>query len=114
MNYNLTMPMENNSANKLQEMRLRFIMAKLKRLIPFTILIQNSEILYIKNQKYFPIIFLTRSDYFKMIISALHKIVYYFKTPGSKIFLKDLIRNKFHLRIIITQSGKIFFQKKKF
>jgi hypothetical protein len=98
--------------NKLQG--LRMLMAKLKRLIPFTILVQNSKILHIKNQKFFPIIFLTRNDYYKMIISALQKIVYYFNTQSGKKFLKNLIRNKWKLRIIITQSGKIIFQIKKF
>lgn len=106
--------MKTDSANRLQEMRLRMIIAKLRRLIPYTILVQNSKILYIKNKKFFPIIFFTRNDYYTMIITTMYKIVYYFKTTAGKKFIKNLIQHKCQLRIIISQSGKIIFQIKKF
>lgn len=105
--------MKTNSANRLQEIGLRMIIAKLQRLIPYTILVQKSKILHIKNKKFFPIIFLTRNDYYTMIITTMHKIVYYFKTTDGKKFIKNLIQHKCQLIIIITQSGKIIFQIKK-
>jgi hypothetical protein len=108
------MPIKNNFMNNIKEMKLRLKIAKLRKLIPFTVVVQNSQLLHIKNQKFFPIIFLTRKDYYKMIISALYKIVYYFNTKPGKNFLKYLIHNKWKLRIIITQSRKIIFQIKRF
>lgn len=100
--------------NNIKEMKLRLKIAQLRKLIPFDILVQNSQLLHIKNQKFFPIIFLARKDYYKMIISALYQIVYYFNTKSGKNFMKYLIHNKLKLRIIITQSRKIIFQMKRF
>jgi hypothetical protein len=108
------MPIKNNFMNNIKEIKLRLKIAKLRKLIPFTVVVQNSQLLHIKNQKFFPIIFLTRKDYYKMIIFALYKIIYYFNTKPGKNFLKYLIHNKWKLRIIITQSRKIIFQIKRF
>jgi len=106
--------MERNLSTSIKEIQLKMIIAKLSKLIPFRIYVQKSKIIYLANQKFIPIIFLTKCDYYKMIIKSMCKIYNYFKSPrGIKLSQTIKIKN-LKLRIIITQSGKLIFQIKKY
>jgi len=102
--------MEKNLSTSVKEIQLKMIISKLSKLIPFQIYVQNSKIIYFGNQKFIPIIFLTKCDYYKMIIKSMYKIYNYFKSPrGIKLSQMIKIKN-LKFRSIITQSGKTIFQ----
>lgn len=83
---------------------------KFKCLIPYKIYIQKSSVVNYKNKTFYPKIFLTKHDYYKMIREALQNIYNLMKSKKWEKAKKHLLHKK--VTICIMHSGFIIFKVK--
>lgn len=93
----------------IHELKLKSIIFRLRRMIPFNIYLQGSKIIRYKGKIFFPKIFLTRIEYHNMVIIALRKIVSFLKSIRGKRMILDILQRNLKLDIMITQSGVFIF-----
>jgi len=86
--------------------KLDIMMLKLK--IPYKTYIQKSAVIHYKNKTFYPKIFLTKYDYYKMLRNGLKKIYYLINSPKWKKVEKIVKKKK--ITIFITHSGFIIFK----